>query len=144
MLGYANLAVLDISGSVLDIVKKRLLDKANIIEWYEKDITQFSPYHPYEIWHDRAVFHFLTDKISRDAYKKTLIKSTQSGSYAIIATFAKDGPKKCSGLDIVQYDNPSIHQEFGDEFILLDSQFETHHTPSGNEQNFIYFVLKRK
>ena len=87
-LGYVNLAVLDISGKAIEIVKNRLAAQASMVELHVDDITQFTPPHTYDIWHDRAVFHFLTDKESRDAYKETLIKSTQSGSYAIIASFS--------------------------------------------------------
>lgn len=141
--GYASLAVLDISGKAIEIAKKRLGDKANLVEWHENDITEFTPPHTYDIWHDRAVFHFMTDKNSRNAYKESLLKSTQSGSHVIIATFAKDGPKKCSGLDTMQHDDPSIRDEFGEEFLLVESLLESHHTPSGNEQQFIYFILRR-
>src|SRR3990167_216046 len=143
-LGYTNLAALDISGKAIEIVKKRLLHHANKVEWYENDITEFTPLHTYDIWHDRAVFHFLTTDIARAAYKKALMQSTTSGSHAIIATFAKDGPQKCTKLNIMQHDNASIKQEFGDEFVLLQNQLETHRTPNGSEQRFIYFVLRRK
>ncbi|HAT4425625.1 class I SAM-dependent methyltransferase [Legionella pneumophila serogroup 1] len=142
--GYSNLAVLDISGQAIEHVKNRLSDQATTIEWFEKDITAFIPPHTYDIWHDRAVFHFLTDIKSRQLYVNVLKNTVKSGSHIIIATFAKDGPQKCSGLDIVQYDNPSIQHELGNEFILLDSQFEMHITPAGKEQRFIYFVFQRK
>tara|TARA_R110002072_G_scaffold202521_1_gene360413 strand:- start:607 stop:1224 length:618 start_codon:yes stop_codon:yes gene_type:complete len=142
--GYSNLALLDISSKAIEHVKNRILDQESEIEWFEKDITEFVSPHPYDIWHDRAVFHFLTDIKSRQLYVNVLKNSVKSKSHIIIAAFAKDGPKKCSGLDIVQYDNPSIQRELGNEFILLDSQFETHITPTGNEQHFIYFVFQRK
>jgi len=122
----------------------RLVDQAGKVEWYESDITQFIPLHKYDIWHDRAVFHFLTDKKSRESYIMALKNTIESGGHIIIATFTKDGPKKCSGLDIVQYDNLSIQQELGNEFILLESQSEIHHTPAGYEQRFMYFVFQRK
>jgi len=142
--GYANLALLDISGKAIEHVRKRLSDQASTIEWFEKDITEFAPPHIYDIWHDRAVFHFLTDIKSRQLYVNVLKNAVKSGSYIIIAAFAKDGPQKCSGLDIVQYDEPSIQYELGDEFILLDSQSEKHITPAGKEQHFIYFIFQRK
>lgn len=142
--GYSNLALLDISNKAIEHVKKRLSDQASQIEWFEKDITEFVPPHPYDIWHDRAVFHFLTDVKSRQLYVNALKNAVKSGSHIIIAAFAKDGPKKCSGLDIVRYDNSSIQHELGDEFILLDNQFETHITPAGTEQRFIYFIFQRK
>lgn len=142
-LGYSNIAVLDISDTVILHAKKRLADKAARIEWYVKDITDFVPSHRYDIWHDRAVFHFLTDKKSRDLYVKSLKDALPPGGYAIIATFAKDGPKKCSGLAIVQYDSLSIQHELGDDFILLENQSEMHLTPKGSEQHFIYFLFQR-
>jgi len=142
--GYENLSVLDISCKALEHIKSRLSDQAHLIEWFDSDITEFSPPHSYDMWHDRAVFHFLTDKIARQLYVNVLKETVQSGAYVIIATFSKDGPHKCSGLEVVQYDNPSIMYELGEQFILLENQFEMHVTPSGKEQQFIYFVFQRK
>lgn len=142
-LGYVNLAVLDISAKALEYDKKRLGDAARCIEWYETDLTEFTPPHVFDIWHDRAVFHFLTDNSSRQAYVKVLKKAIKALGHAVIATFAKDGPKKCSGLDIVQYDNDSIQRELGEEFKLLDTIKESHVTPLGKEQRFVYFVFQR-
>ena len=141
-LGYLNLAVLDISGKALEYDKIRLGEKQRFIEWYENDITEFKPPHKFDIWHDRAVFHFLTDIKSRLSYINTIKETIKSGGFVIIATFAKDGPTKCSGLDIVQYDNYSIQLELGDEFKLLESRPEIHLTPAGKEQRFIYFVFQ--
>ena len=143
-LGYANIAVLDISNTAIEYDKKRLLGSANKIEWIVDDVTQFKPLHSFDIWHDRAVFHFLVKKSDRESYVNTLKDTIKSGGHVILATFAKEGPKKCIGLDIVQYDTPSIQHEFGDEFILLESQTEMHVTPKGNEQKFVYFLFKRK
>lgn len=142
--GYANLALLDISGKAIADVKKRLSTQASKVEWFEQDITEFSPPHSYDIWHDRAVFHFLTDKQARQLYVKALKNAVKPGAHIIIAAFAKDGPKQCSDLDIVQYDRFAIQHELGDEFILLNSQEETHITPAGKEQRFIYFVFQRQ
>lgn len=142
-LGYSNVAVLDISKKAIDQAKIRLAEQAIKVEWYVKDITDFIPSHPYDIWHDRAVFHFLVDPKSRGAYVKALKNSLSPKGYAIIATFAKDGPKKCSGLDIVQYDSLSIQDELGDEFTLMEYQSEIHLTPKMNEQNFNYFLFQR-
>lgn len=143
-LGYLNISVLDISAKAIDLVKQRLKEKAKNIEWYEQDITQFIPLHTYDIWHDRAVFHFLTNQESRNAYIDVVKNSTKKESYVIIATFSKDGPQKCSGLDIVQYDDSTIQKEFGNQFELLASQTEKHMTPAGNEQQFIYFLFRRR
>ena len=142
--GYTNLALLDISGKAIRDVKKRLSHQASKVEWFERDITEFAPPHSYDIWHDRAVFHFLTDIKSRQLYVDALKNAVKPGSHVIIAAFAKNGPRQCSGLDIVQYDNFSIQHELGDEFILLKSQKETHMTPTEKEQRFIYFVFQRQ
>jgi 2-polyprenyl-3-methyl-5-hydroxy-6-metoxy-1,4-benzoquinol methylase len=142
-LGYSNVAVLDISKKAIEHAKKRLAEQAVMVEWYVKDITDFIPSHSYDIWHDRAVFHFLVDPKSRGLYIKTLKNTLRAEGYAIIATFAKDGPKKCSGLNIIQYDILSIQHELGDEFSLLEHQSEIHLTPKGNEQHFNYFLFQR-
>lgn len=143
-LGYTNLTVLDISRHALAHAQQRLGDQAGKVQWLEENITQFRAPQCYDIWHDRAVFHFLTDPESRALYIESLKIGTKLGSYAMIATFAKDGPTKCSGLDIVQYDAESIQKEFAENFTLLDTQAETHLTPGGKEQKFLYFVLRRK
>lgn len=141
--GYPNVAVLDISDKAIEYAKEKLKNQSDEVEWYVDDITKFVSPHPYDIWHDRAVFHFLTDKTSRELYVKTLKNTVNSGSHVIIATFSKDGPTKCSGLDIVQYDVDSIERELGDEFLLVENRLETHETPNGNKQNFIYFLFQR-
>lgn len=143
-LGYLHLAVLDISHQALEQVESRLGEKAGQVEWYVNDITQFTPPHQYDVWHDRAVFHFLTESDSRTAYMNRLKQTIVPGGYFIIATFSKDGPIQCSGLDIVQYDEAKMQCELGDEFILLNSQREAHITPAGNIQNFIYFTYKKQ
>lgn len=141
--GYANLAVLDISGAALDLMKRRLEEKANTVEWHINDIRNFLPPHQYDVWHDRAVFHFLIDDESRRSYVATLKNTIKKGGHSVIATFAKNGPTKCSGLNIVQYDAASIELVLGDEFKLLKSELETHRTPRGHEQLFHYFLFER-
>ena len=142
--GYSHVAVLDISEKAIEYAKEKFADQANKVEWYVDDITSFVSPHPYDIWHDRAVFHFLTDKESRNLYINTLKNTLNPGAYVIMASFAKDGPTKCSGLDIMQYDATSIQHELGNEFLLLENQFETHQTPKGNKQHFIYFLFQRR
>jgi 2-polyprenyl-3-methyl-5-hydroxy-6-metoxy-1,4-benzoquinol methylase len=141
-LSYSNIAVLDISEMAIDHTKRRLEEHATKVEWYVKDISDFIPSHQFDIWHDRAVFHFLMDPKSRALYIKALKNTLRARGYAIIATFAQDGPKKCSGLDIVQYDGLSMQHELGDEFELLEHQFEMHLTPKGNQQHFNYFLFQ--
>lgn len=141
-LGFSNVAVLDISLNAINYSKDRLSERASMVEWYVSDVTEFSSLHLYDIWHDRAVFHFLLEPSQRAKYVKTLKNTLRKGGYAIIATFAKDGPKKCSGLDIVQYDSTSIQSELGDSFKLLNQQSEIHITPNGSEQHFNYFLFQ--
>ena len=141
--GFTNLAVLDISEKALSCAKQRLGDLAQDIEWYESDITQFEAPHPFSLWHDRAVFHFLTDASDRKAYVKVLKQSLRPGGCLIIAAFAIGGPEKCSGLDIVQYDSEKIATELGDEFTLIETRNELHITPANHEQKFMYFRFIR-
>ncbi|PIZ04210.1 MAG: SAM-dependent methyltransferase [Gammaproteobacteria bacterium CG_4_10_14_0_8_um_filter_38_16] len=142
--GYSHVAVLDISDKAIEYAKKKLANQSDKVEWYVDDITNFVSPHSYDIWHDRAVFHFLTDKESRALYVRTLKNTLNPGSFVIIASFAKDGPAKCSGLDIIQYDAASIQHELGNEFLLLENQLETHQTPKGNKQHFTYFLFQRR
>jgi 2-polyprenyl-3-methyl-5-hydroxy-6-metoxy-1,4-benzoquinol methylase len=142
--GFSRLAVLDISAQSLQHAKTRLREKANDIEWYEADITHFQPPHLFELWHDRAVFHFLTHAEDRKQYVQVLKNALIPEGHLIIATFAIDGPEKCSGLDVVRYDAPSLCAELGDEFELLEVQNENHLTPANVEQKFTYFRLRRR
>jgi len=142
-IGYSNVSVLDISKKAIEHAKRRLAEQAVKVEWYVQNVTDFTPSYLYDIWHDRAVFHFLLDSKSRNLYINTLKKALKDDGYALIATFAKDGPKKCSGLDIVRHDSLSIQHELGDEFTLLENQSEIHLTPKGKEQHFNYFLFQR-
>ena len=139
--GYTNLAVLDISANALASAKKRLGDSAKNIEWLEADITYFDAPHPFSLWHDRAVFHFLTEKTDRKKYLKVLKQALSSGGHVIIAAFAIGGPDKCSGLEIVQYDAEKLLAEFGKDFELIETKDEIHMTPANKEQRFNYFHL---
>jgi len=140
---YTNVAVLDVSSSALAHVKARLAEKAQTIEWFEEDVTCFSPPHRFSLWHDRAVFHFLTTKSDRDKYISVLKQALEPDGHLIIMAFAIDGPVKCSGLDIVQYDANKFSTELGRGFELLGTGYEVHLTPSGGEQKFAYFHFKR-
>ena len=137
--GYARLAVLDVSGAALSQSRIRLGARSAAVEWFEADVTTFMSPHRFSLWHDRAVFHFLTAADDRRGYVATLRQTLQPGGTVIIATFALDGPPKCSGLDIVRYDEPSILAELGPEFRLQEVRRETHVTPWESEQRFIYF-----
>ena len=141
--GFTNLAVLDISDNALVSAKKRLGDLAKSIEWFEADITQFMAPHQFSLWHDRAVFHFLTDQSDRKGYIKALKHALRSGGHIIIAAFAIGGPEKCSGLDIVQYDSEKLIAELGEGFELVEERNEVHITPVNKEQEFTYFRFIR-
>lgn len=137
--GFADVSVLDISGKALENSKKRIGKKAELVEWIEADITQISlPENHYDVWHDRAVFHFLTDSEDRRKYVELVKKSLKVGGHIIVASFGLEGPKKCSGLDVVQYSPDSMHNEFGKSFELVNSVHETHQTPFQTTQEFIY------
>ncbi len=137
--GYSNITVLDISSAALGIAKHRLGKRSNSVKWIEVDITEFNPPYKYDLWHDRAVFHFLTDISDQDKYIGVLKKAVKKGGYLIIAAFAVDGPNKCSGLDIVQYDSKKISDKLGPQFRLLEHLPELHITPFNIEQKFYYF-----
>lgn len=139
--GYGHLTVLDLSANALEHSKQRLGDKAGLIEWQVEDVTKFSAPRHYDIWHDRAVFHFLTDESDRKKYKDVLNASVKVGGHIIIAAFSIGGPAKCSGLDIVQYDETKLKTELGKNFALVEQRTEEHFTPTGNIQLFGYFLF---
>jgi SAM-dependent methyltransferase len=141
--GYNQLAVLDISAAALEHARRRLGERADAVEWLEVDVTTFQTARQFSLWHDRAVFHFLTDKADRQKYVQTLKQTLASDGHIIIASFAIDGPLKCSGLEVARYDAPAIGAELGDEFQLLEQADETHVTPWATEQKFTYFHFKR-
>lgn len=140
--GYTQLAVLDVSGVALDDSRARLGERANAVEWFEADIITFEPPHRFGLWHDRAVFHFLTEHGDRNAYVATLRRTLEPGGSVIIATFSPKGPPKCSGLEVVRYDETKIMEEFGAEFLLLEVRSETHVTPRQVDQHFNYFRMQ--
>jgi hypothetical protein len=142
-LGYTNLAVLDLAGAALNACRLRLGSRAAAVEWFEADVTTFEPPHRYTLWHDRAAFHFLTDAGDRAWYVATLRKTLNAGGTAIIATFALDGPPRCSGLDVVRYDEQSIAAVLGEGFALRDVRREVHSTPGKAEQRFSHFRFER-
>lgn len=136
--GYHHLAVLDISQAAIEQAKFRLGHRANKVEWLEQDITLFITEKPFDVWHDRAVFHFLTDTLDRSSYIHTMCRVLKPGGHAIIATFALNGPEQCSGLDIKRYSPETMSAALGDSFQLLETSTEEHITPGGSSQSFIY------
>lgn len=132
-------SVLDISGAALDVARHRLADQAGRVDWIEGDITRFElAESAYDIWHDRAVFHFLTDPADRAAYVARVRRSVRPGGHVIVAAFGLDGPTQCSGLPVVRYTPDALHSQFGGDFELLEHLSEDHHTPSGAVQQFVY------
>jgi len=141
--GFVDLSVLDISTAALDAAKARLGARADRVRWLVGDITREKPSGPYRLWHDRAVFHFLTDSEDRQTYVSALSDTVPSGSHAIIATFADDGPERCSNLPICRYSPDRLAEQLGAAFTLVESLRETHVTPAQGEQKFIYCCFRR-
>jgi|SRR5450756_1255719 SAM-dependent methyltransferase len=137
--GYENITVLDISQTAIDANKKRLGKAAERVHWLVADITKvdLEP-SAFDVWHDRAVFHFLAAPDDRVAYVRQVARAVKHGGHVIVSTFGPEGPTKCSGLDVVRYDAESLHSEFGVHFRLLGSSKELHRTPFGTIQQFLY------
>lgn len=142
-LGYTNLTVLDISANAIGRAKKRLGNKANLVKWIVSDITEFQPTTNYDIWHDRAAFHFLRNEIDIQSYKNSLNKGLSQNGKAIIGTFSESGPLKCSGIDIQQYGESSFKSTF-DGLLRLKNVINTDHpTPFDTIQNFNFGLFER-
>lgn len=141
--GFENITVLDISETAIDVCKNRLGTAAGQIHWLVGDVTRTElDKYAYAIWHDRAVFHFLTEPEQRAAYVRSVARSVKRDGHVIISTFGPEGPMKCSGLDVMRYDADSLHDQFGARFRLVESSKELHHTPFGNTQQFLYCYCK--
>jgi ubiquinone/menaquinone biosynthesis C-methylase UbiE len=137
--GFQNITILDVSQTAIDVTRQRLGTAAQQIRWVTGDITRAElRSSAYDIWHDRAVFHFLTTAEQRSAYVRQVARSVKSRGYVIVSTFGPEGPTKYSGLDVVRYDSESLHREFGGGFRLVDSSKELHNTPFGTTQQFLY------
>lgn len=142
--GYKNLTVLDISAIALNHAKEAFGEFSDKVEWIESDITEFNPPHSYDVWHDRAAFHFLLDAEDRATYVDVLNSALNVGGYLVLAAFAIGGPEKCSGQKIMQHDITTLAHELGDGYRLLEQRAEQHNTPDGNEQEFNYFRFIRE
>jgi len=142
---YRNISLLDLSEEALSSIKSRLADEGEIPHYLSDDITKKITFnHSFDIWHDRAVFHFLTNAKDRKNYMENLNQNLSPSGYAIIGTFSLNGPLKCSGLDVVQYDENRIKRELPKTLELLESTISTHIMPSGAEQEYMYFIIKHK
>jgi 2-polyprenyl-3-methyl-5-hydroxy-6-metoxy-1,4-benzoquinol methylase len=137
--GYENITVLDISQAAIDANRARLGAASEGVSWLAANITKVElDAAAYDVWHDRAVFHFLTEESDRAAYVRQVARAVRRGGHVVVSTFGPEGPMKCSGLDVVRYDAESLHREFGVHFQLLDSSKEFHNTPFGTVQQFLY------
>ncbi len=143
--GYQDVTVLDIAGNALESCQERMGAAADHVTWLEADIIEARLLEShYAVWHDRAVFHFLTDTQLQQRYVAAVRRSLRPGGHVILATFAIDGPPSCSGLNVSRYGEGEIMAAFGDGFRLISSVDEAHHTPWDTTQNFTYFVLRMK
>lgn len=141
--GYSDVTVLDISPAAIEVAKGRLGSAAAPVHWITGDITTVGlEAARYDVWHDRAVFHFLTSAEDRAAYVRQVARAVRLGGHVIVATFGPEGPEQCSGLDVVRYDAENLHGEFGPKFRLLDSVTELHETPRGTPQQFMYCLCR--
>ena len=143
-MGFVNLSVLDISSKSIEKTKKRLGLKSKLVNWIVSDINNFNPTKKYDLWHDRAAFHFLKDSVEIDNYVKLVKSSLHNQGDLIIATFSENGPLKCSGLEVSRYSENSISDLFNDDFELIKSQKSIHKTPFSTSQEFLFSKFKKK
>lgn len=141
--GYTDLTVLDISNEALSVVRDRLGPRQKAVTFLAQDIRRFAPTRRYAIWHDRAVFHFLTEAPDRDLYRRALVAGTSPGCHVIMATFGPQGPERCSGLATCRYDADALGSALGPAFRLEDSRLIDHTTPAGGRQQFLYARFRR-
>jgi ubiquinone/menaquinone biosynthesis C-methylase UbiE len=142
--GYEDVTVLDVSEAALSTAQSRLGPRAARVSWLVADATTWEPSRLYDVWHDRAAFHFLTESADRSAYVERLRRAVLEGGTAIIGTFAMDGPERCSGLRIVRYDAKSLGETLGNSFALVRTSRHDHITPMGGTQRFQFSVFRRQ
>jgi 2-polyprenyl-3-methyl-5-hydroxy-6-metoxy-1,4-benzoquinol methylase len=142
--GYRSLTVLDLSSAALLTAQARLGEQAKTVHWLEANVTEVElPSQTYDLWHDRAVFHFFTSAEERQVYVAKVLEAVKSDGFVIVATFAEDGPRQCSGLPVMRYSETQLHTEFGKRFRLLRHEHEEHHTPFGTVQKFVYCLFQK-
>ena len=141
--GYDSVTVLDVSGAALDAARARLAGDAGRVVWREANVHDtVLPAHAYRLWHDRAVFHFLTGPADRRRYVEQVLAAVRPGGHVIVAAFASDGPASCSGLEVARYAPGELHAQFGSDFQLIESAREEHRTPAGAIQPFTYCLCR--
>jgi 2-polyprenyl-3-methyl-5-hydroxy-6-metoxy-1,4-benzoquinol methylase len=142
--GFSDVTVMDISDVAVSAVQERLADAVDRVSFVVADVRTWKPKKMFDVWHDRAVFHFMTSKDDRDAYLAVVSTAVRPGGVAIIGTFSEDGPTQCSGLDVCRYSPSQLANTFSDFFELENSEYEEHLTPSGAVQHFTWVTLRRK
>ena len=141
--GFTKLTVLDLSAEALQRSRARLGARSSHVNWVVENVTRYRPDESFCLWHDRAAFHFLTDAQDRAAYVKVAKSAVRPGGFIVLATFAPEGPERCSGLEVARHDENTVFADFGNHFELLTKQTEAHQTPQGKAQLFNYFLLRR-
>jgi len=141
--GYGNISVLDCSSEALQLARTRLGSMAEEIKWIVADIRHFRPEKKYMLWHDRAVFHFMVAQDDRKKYIETLDASLDENGHIVIGTFALGGPPRCSGLDVMRYDETLVSEVFAPAFMVVSTMFARHRTSTGERQDFMFFYLRR-
>ncbi|TKC92506.1 class I SAM-dependent methyltransferase [Trinickia terrae] len=142
--GYRDVTVLDLSRAALDAAQRRIGGAAARVNWIAGDVTRVAlEADRYDVWHDRAVFHFLTEPRQRAAYVRQASRAIRPGGHLIVAAFGPEGPQKCSGLDVVRYDTDALYAQFAANFRLVESATQWHRTPSGATQQFVHCCLER-
>lgn len=141
--GLKNITVLDISAKALENAQARMAEKAHYVNWICSDIQAFETNQQYHFWHDRAAFHFLREDHEIERYVETASKAIISGGYLLVATFSDHGPKKCSGLEVRQYDELQLIDRFNEHFSMIDHRRQLHPTPSGSKQEFLFALFRR-
>lgn len=137
--GYSNVTILDISERALDVARARLGDRQAKVTWMAADVLQHRfPKETYDLWHDRAVFHFMTSVEQRRQYVRQVVQALKPGGFAIVGTFGPQGPEECSGLPVARYSAEELHDEFGGRFQLVEHSVDLHTTPWGTPQQFVY------
>jgi trans-aconitate methyltransferase len=142
--GYRDLTVLDVSDNAIAMAKVRMGEPIAMVKWIVADVTQWDPAGRYDLWHDRAAFHFLTEDLDRTAYVERLTSALRPGAHAIIGTFAMDGPERCSGLPVVRYDAALLSATLGDAFAFVETRRHDHRTPMGGVQRFQFSIFRRQ
>lgn len=141
--GFGDVTVLDVAGTAIEASQARLGARADRVHWVTADLLEWEPTRTYGLWHDRAVFHFLTEPAERERYRATLDRAVRPGGHVVVGAFAADGPTRCSGLPTARYDPESLSAEFAG-YAVEERVREEHHTPSGYVQPFTWLLLRRQ